>query len=263
MSINFCEKCGAKLEANEKFCSNCGAPIEKISSPPNEKVPENNIASVGIKFLIGAILVPILFMGLMIIFALDSSPTTKTKNNTEYVDPAPAKEEVKPVESPAPPPKKNKSSVDDGYNYSCKVNNNDGSSIVYKGMSRRGVGGALYDMQCQKTINSNFGLNHTARGTFYIVTIIVGNMTNEPLNFTDFYLIDDKGRKYAEDINAGATFQTMNNFENPFSINPNQPVYLNKVFDIPDGVNIKYFRLESFVNFEENNFNVPFNIVTE
>ena len=158
MSINFCEKCGAKLEANEKFCSNCGAPIEKNSSPPNEKVPENNIASVAVKFLIGAILVPILFMGLMIIFALDSSPATETKNNTEYVDPAPAKEEVKPVESPAPPPKKNKSSVDDGYNYSCKVTGNDGNSIVYKGMSRRGVGGALYDMQCQKTINSNFSM---------------------------------------------------------------------------------------------------------
>ncbi len=39
--MNFCPKCGAKLEGNTKFCGSCGAPIEQEAMQPAGSAPES------------------------------------------------------------------------------------------------------------------------------------------------------------------------------------------------------------------------------
>lgn len=75
---------------------------------------------------------------------------------------------------PAPPPTK---PADDSYNYTCTVN----GTTTYKGIKRRGIACALYDWQTKKKMSFEYLGTYTARGTFYVVTAIVGNGTNEPI----------------------------------------------------------------------------------
>lgn len=172
----------------------------------------------------------------------------------------------KDVASPTPPisnqntaPVAAKPKVSDEYNYSCTV---DGGT-TYKGIKRLGLACALYSVEKQKRITSDFGLNHTARGTFYIVTVIVGNGTNEPIFVPSIYLIDDRGRKFSGDISAGATWHTMHGVESAFQLNPGQPGWLYEIFDVPDDANIVSLRCEAELTLEDNKFNVPFRVVTE
>lgn len=147
----------------------------------------------------------------------------------------------------------------DEYNYSCKV---DGKT-TYKGIKRLGLSCALYSVKKQKSITSDFGSNYTARGTFYIVTVIVSNSTNEPIFVPSIYLMDDRGRKFSSDISAGATWQTMHGVESDFQLNPGQPGWLYEIFDIPDDANIKNLRCEASFSLEDNEFDVPFRVVTQ
>lgn len=43
--MNFCPKCGAKLEGNTKFCGSCGAPIEQEAMQPAGAAPESGAAN--------------------------------------------------------------------------------------------------------------------------------------------------------------------------------------------------------------------------
>ena len=161
-----------------------------------------------------------------------------------------------PAGKPKPPTEKSSS---DEYNYSCTVN----GEKAYKGINRLGLACALYSVEKQKRITSDFGSNHTARGTFYIVTVIVGNSTNEPIFAPSIYLMDEHGRKFSSDISAESTWETVHGAESAFQLNPGQPGWVYKVFDIPDDANITNLRCETAFSLEENNFNVPFRVVTE
>lgn len=161
-----------------------------------------------------------------------------------------------PAEKPKPPTKKSSS---DEYNYSCTVN----GEKAYKGISRLGLACALYSVEKQKRVTSDYGYNHTARGTFYIVTVIVSNSTNEPIFAPSIYLMDERGRKFSSDISAESTWETMNGVNSVLELNPGQPGWVYKVFDIPDDANITNLRCEASFSLEENNFNVPFRVVTE
>ena len=165
---------------------------------------------------------------------------------------------VKKIKGPKPPAEKPKSSSDE-YNYSCTVN----GETTYKGIIQHGLACALYSVEKQKRIMSDFGFNHTARGTFYIVTVIVGNGNNDPIFAPSIYLIDEHGRKFSSDINAESTWETMYGVESAFQLNPGQPAWVYKVFDIPDNVNITSLRCEAELTLENNNFNIPFRVVTE
>ena len=118
-------------------------------------------------------------------------------------------------------------------------------------------------MDYQKRITSDFGENHTARGTFYIVTVIVSNRTSEPIFVPGIYLIDEHGRKFSSDINAESTWETMYGVESAFQLNPGQPAWVYKVFDIPDNATITNLRCEASFSLEENEFNIPFRVVTD
>ena len=165
---------------------------------------------------------------------------------------------VKKIKEPKPPAEKPKYSSDE-YNYSCTVN----GETTYKGISQRGLACALYSVEKQKRIISEFGFNHTARGTFYIVTVIVDNNTNEPIFAPSIYLMDERGRKFSSDISAESTWETMYGVESAFQLNPWQPAWVYKVFDIPDDATITSLRCEAEFTLEHNNFNIPFRVVTD
>ncbi|MBQ6131932.1 MAG: zinc ribbon domain-containing protein [Selenomonadaceae bacterium] len=169
----------------------------------------------------------------------------------------PAENPKPPAEKPKPPAEKPR--VPDEYNYSCTVN----GEKAYKGISRRGVACALYSVEKQKRITSDFGSNYTARGTFYIVTVIVGNFTNEPIFVPSIYLMDERGRKFSSNTGATSTYTVMHNVESAFQLNPGQPDWIYEVFDIPDDANITSLRCEASFSLEDNNFNVPLRVVTE
>ncbi len=182
----------------------------------------------------------------------------QTGNVQEIVLVEKIQEPKPPAKKPNPPAEKPKSSSDE-YNYSCTVN----GEKAYKGISRLGLACALYSVEKQKRITSDFGSNHTARGTFYIVTVIVSNGTNEPIFAPSIYLMDERGRKFSSDTSATSTYTVMHDVESAFELNPGQPGWVYEVFDIPDDANITSLRCEASFTLEDNNFNVPFRIVTE
>ncbi|MBR2519401.1 MAG: PASTA domain-containing protein [Selenomonadaceae bacterium] len=156
--------------------------------------------------------------------------------------------------SPAPKP------ANDGYNYSCTV----GGTTTYKGILRNGIACALYDWHTQKQMSFDYLGSYTARGTFYVVTVIVGNGTNEPIFTPSIYLVDERGRKYSSNDNVTSSYTTDRNVEIELMLNPGTPKFDYEVFDIPDGVNITSLRCEAFTaNFNAVEFNVPLRVVTE
>ena len=171
----------------------------------------------------------------------------------------PAEKPKPPTEKPKPPAEKPKPSTFDEYNYSCTVN----GEKTYKGIVRRGLACALYSVEKQKHITSDYGVNCTARGTFYIVTAIVDNNTNEPIFVPSIYLIDERGRKFSSDINATSTYTVVYNIESAVELNPNQPGWVYEVFDIPDDATITNLRCETSFSLDDNEFNIPFRVVAE
>lgn len=163
----------------------------------------------------------------------------------------------KSTPKPSPPPAPKPAS--DGYNYSCTVN----GTTTYKGIKRNGIACALYDYQTQKQISSEY-FSKTARGTFYIVTAIVGNGTNAPIVYPTLYLVDERDRKYSSNNDATSIYNTIHNVEVELELNPGQPQFVYEVYDIPDGVNITGLRCEAFTaDFDAVEFNLPFRVVTE
>lgn len=163
----------------------------------------------------------------------------------------------KEPQSPPPPSKSNTPS--DEYNHTFTVN----GDATYKGINRHGLACALYKVDYQKHIFSDFGFNHTAQGTFYIVTAILGNNTLEPLSFTSIYLIDERGRKFSADINVSSTWRVMHNVDSILTLNPGQACFDYEVFDVPDNVKITHLRCEGFVGINSVEFDIPFRVVKE
>lgn len=181
--------------------------------------------------------------------------------NSDKVDEIVLVKNKKAAKTP-PPTEKSKTSYE-GYNYGCTVN----GEATYKGILQNGVACALYSIEKQKRIISNYGdSHHTARGIFYAVTVIVGNSGLEPIISPSIYLIDEHGRKFSSDITATSTWVAEHNFHDAFNLNPGQPDFMHEVFDIPENVNITHLRCESFnysLDNMKNSFDVPFKIVKE
>ncbi|MBE8954139.1 MAG: zinc-ribbon domain-containing protein [Quinella sp. 2Q5] len=168
----------------------------------------------------------------------------------------------KPTTSTPPKPstKPAKFSADDSYNYTCNVT----GEGVYRGIVRDGVGCALYSVDRRKYIASDFGGNHTARGTYYVVTVIVGNQTNAPIIEPSISLIDERGRKYSDDMDATSTYKVTIGAQTRWDLNPGQAYFVHAVFDIPDNVTVTDVRRDAVnENLSSTEFDVPFRVVTE
>ena len=148
-----------------------------------------------------------------------------------------------------------KSNSNSPSNYNFQFHDNDGNS--YNAVSNYREAFGIIQIDTSKEIYCNFDKNPRARGMFHNVRFAVSNGTNEPIFIGDVYLIDDRGRKYAADINATVTHSTMMHFEGPSQINPGQAVVNFSIFDIPDNVNITKVRYEEMF---EQPIEVPYQV---
>ncbi len=103
----YCMNCGTKNPDGAKYCNNCGRPMNSV---PTTKKSSNKKSSVSDLEVFLTILVPIVVVGLLVNFGLDtiiglfsgkdSSAKTETKTGTDSSWFAPAQPEAAPVEEP-------------------------------------------------------------------------------------------------------------------------------------------------------------------
>ena len=145
------------------------------------------------------------------------------------------------------------------FNYSCNVD-----GVRYKGRNNGQWGVALVEVRREQAIYPPYSNSINARGEFHIVTLVGTNYQNQADMFNTFELVDDKGRRFSEDINATSSYHTMTGTESYQNINPNQTEFNVEVFDIPRDVNIVKIRYEKYMNINESDFiELPYHTIVE
>ena len=136
--------------------------------------------------------------------------------------------------------------------------------VRYKGRNNGQWGVALVEVRREQAIYPPYSNSINARGEFHIVTLVGTNYQNQADMFNTFELVDDKGRRFSEDINATSSYQTMIGTESYQNLNPNQTEFNVEVFDIPRDVNIVKIRYEKYMNINESDFiELPYHTVIE